>query len=130
MHDASPIRDGTGMSTEPQGRELPDFPVDDFTLNQLEHALNTCIEITDEGERRTVGGEFTVSQFLDFMSGYDPDRSTLVGYTTGIPGSPDSEGFHDQPIPIYEGWDQHYSDHCVIRALIAEVRRLRAGADR
>lgn len=110
------------MSAEPQGRELPDFPVDDFTLDQLEHALNTCIDgpmlmpFSDEdpGPRKLVGGEFTLSQFLDFMSGYDPERATLIG---------DAEG-----VPIYRGWDQHYSEPCVIRALIAEVRRLRAEA--
>lgn len=99
--------------------QLPDFPVDDFTLDQLEHALNTCIDgpmsipFTDEPEapRKLVGGEFTLSQFLDFMSGHDPKRATLVGEVDGI--------------PIYESWDRHYSESNVMRALIAEIRRLR-----
>lgn len=101
-------------------RMLPDFPVDQFTLDQLEHALNTCVDgpavlpFSDEepSPRKLVGGEFTLSQFLDFMSGYDPERSTLVGDADGV--------------PIYECWDQHYSEHDVIRALIAEIRRQRS----
>lgn len=60
---------------------------------------------------RLIGGESTLPQFLDFMSGYDPDRSTMVGEVEGE--------------PIYEYWDQHYSEHDVIRALIAEIRRQR-----
>lgn len=98
---------------------LPDFPVDDFTLDQLEHALNTCVagpvSLPFGGEpeepRKLVGGEFTLSQFLDFMSGHDPRRATLVGEVDGI--------------PIYESWDRRYSENDVIRALIAEIRRLR-----
>lgn len=108
--------------TEHEGRTLPPFPVDDFTLDQLEHALNTAIDYTEDGERICVGGEFTMSKFLDFMSGYDPDRSTLIGHTDTIPGT---EIPTDHAVPIYEHWDQHYSEHCVMRALIAEIRRLR-----
>jgi hypothetical protein len=105
----------------PEPRVLPPFPTDDFTLTQLEHALNTCVDgppvipFSDDapGEpRKLVGGEFTLSQFLDFMSGYDPKRSTLIG---------DAEG-----IPIYESWDQRYGEYDVIRALIARVRELEA----
>ena len=101
-----------------KGRMLPQFPVDDFTLDQLEHALNTCVDsmtlpFQDSDEpRKLVGGEFTLSMFLDFMSGHDPQRATLVGYADDV--------------PIYEGWDQRYSEHDVIRALVLEIRRLRA----
>jgi hypothetical protein len=105
-------------------RELPDFPVDDFTLDQLEHALNTAVEVTDDGEFELVGGEFTLSRFLQFMSGYDPERSSFVGYVDGLPGAP---GFFGEPTPMYEHWDASYSESDVIRALIAEVRRLRTG---
>jgi hypothetical protein len=101
------------------GRTLPPFPVDDFTLDQLEHALNTCVEVLDDGSRKPVGGEFTLSTFLDFMSGYDKERSTFVGYAG------DPVGFGEQ-VPIYESWDQHYSHETVIQALVAEIRRLRA----
>lgn len=110
------------MSEQP-GRTLPPFPVDDFTLTQLEHALNTSIEITDDGERRCVGGEFTMSRLLEFLSGSDDTRATLIGYTDTIPGT---DIPHDHAIPIYESWDQHYHEHDVIRALIARIRELEA----
>jgi len=94
------------------GRELPPFPTDDFTLDQLKHALDTCRG--DGG--LLVGGEFTLSQFLAFMSGHDPERATFVGYG-------DLAGIGND-IPIYESWDQQYSEHDVIRALIARIREL------
>lgn len=108
-----------------EGRTLPPFPVDDFTLDQLDHALNTCLGdvIPDTGGRHEkVGGEFTLSEFLQFMSGYDADRSTLIGYTDTIPGTGIPT---DHAVPIYEHWDESYTERCVIRALIAEVRQLR-----
>lgn len=111
------------MSETPEGRTLPPFPVDDFTLDQLEHALDTCLGdvIPDsDGRHERVGGEFTMSDFLQFMSGYDPDRSTFVGMVG------DPMGFGEQ-VPMYEHWDQQYNEHSVITALIAEVRRLRGG---
>lgn len=101
-----------------EGRTLPPFPVDDFTLDQLEHALNTCINISDDGERSCVGGDFTLPQFLGFMSGYDPERATFLGYVD------DPMGFGEL-VAMYEHWDQSYSEHSVIQALVAEVRRLR-----
>ncbi|WP_217349364.1 hypothetical protein [Mycolicibacterium fortuitum] len=107
--------------TDRQGRTLPPFPTDDFALTQLEHALNTCMEVTREGEHRCVGGEFTLPRLLEFLSGHDPDRATLIGYTDTIPGT---DIPMDHAVPIYESWDQHYSEHDVIRALIARVREL------
>ncbi|QNN98925.1 hypothetical protein PBI_MOVA_93 [Mycobacterium phage Mova] len=104
-------------------RELPPFPVDDFTLTQIEHALDTCIEITDDGEHRCVGGEFTLSELLDFLSGHDPERATLIGYTDTIPCT---DMHHDHAIPIYESWDPRYSEHDLIRALVARIRELEA----
>lgn len=100
------------MSGGAQGRRLPAFPVDDFTLDQLEHAMATSVEVGEDGEYRCVGGEFTLSTFLKFMSGYDPERASHVGYVGDV--------------PMYEVWDEQYSEHDVLRALVAEVRRLRA----
>lgn len=110
--------------SEHEGRVLPPFPVDDFTLDQLEHALDTCLgDVREDGSHELVGGEFTLSKFLEFMSGYEPDRCHLIGYTDTIPGTDiPTEG----AIPIYEHWDQSYTERCVIRALVAEIRRLRA----
>ena len=105
-----------------QGRTLPPFPVDDFTLDQLTHALGACLgDQREDGSHEIVGGEFTMPMFLSFMSRYDPDRSTFVG----LVGDP--MGFGEQ-VPMYEHWDQHYSEHDVIRSLVDEVRRLRTQA--
>jgi hypothetical protein len=79
--------------TDGAGRELDAFPVD------------------DDGNHTLVGGDFTLSKLLDFMSGSDPDRAHLIGYAGDV--------------PIMEAWDQHYSVNDVIRALVAEVRSLR-----
>lgn len=112
------------MSDQAKGRKLPPFPVDDFTLDQLEHALGTCLgDMGEDGNHELVGGEFTMSKFLQFMSGYDDERQTLIGYTDTLPGT---DIPIDGAVPIYEHWDEAYTEHCVIRALIAEVRRLRA----
>lgn len=105
---------------------LPPFPVDDFTLDQVEHALGTCLGDRDPvtGVHELVGGEFTMPRLLDFLSGYDPSRSVLL---SGDPDAPDGDGpFGLSPdTPIYEYPGQIYSRDSVIRALIAEVRRLR-----
>lgn len=96
---------------------MPPFPLDEFTLTALEHAINTRIEVGTEGEHIPVGGDFTLSRFLDFMSGYDGDRSIFTGhYIDGV--------------PLYEHPDQVYSEHDVIRALIARVRELEADVAR
>lgn len=103
-----------------KGRPLPPFPTDDFTLDQLEHAMNTCVggpitvPFNDDAEnapRELIGGEFMLPGFLDVMSGRDPSRAILVG--------------HASDIPIYESWDAHYSEHDVIQALIRCIRELR-----
>lgn len=80
--------------------DLPPFPTDHVTLAQLEHALNTSIEIVRESWRR-VGGDYTLSDLLDRMSGYDPATRTPTRR-------------------------QHYSDHDVIRALVGRIRELEA----
>lgn len=81
---------------------MSDFPVDDLTLDCLEHALNTS-----RGLDGLVGGEYTLSQFLDFMSGYNPSNRTVMSGD------------------VYELHDVLLSEQDVIRALLAEVRRLR-----
>ncbi|SLH06734.1 hypothetical protein [Mycobacteroides abscessus] len=98
------------------GRTLPPFPINDATLAQLQHALRTSVAVDDEGNRSCVGGDFTLPQLLDFYSGADESRSTLVGYAGDT--------------PIYECWDQRYSEHDVMLALIQRVRELESARHR
>lgn len=93
------------------------FPVDDFTLDRVEEALNTSLGDRDPvtGRHERVGGEFTLSQLLDFYSGYDPTKIKQLSE----PG--------DEPEVVEYVGGSVYHPHDVIRALIAEVRRLRAG---
>jgi len=93
---------------------LPSFPVDDVTLAALEHALGGALSCED-GEPRLVGAEFSVSTLLDFLSGYDPSQ---------IVPCVDDDGFVIPDFVEYTG-GPIYHVHDVIRALIAEVRRLR-----
>lgn len=87
---------------------LPSFPVDDVTLDCLEHALNGAWHVDADGNHRLVGADYSFTQLLDFLSGYDP--AWLIETEPGI--------------VEYRGGALYHS-HDVIRALIAEVRRLR-----
>lgn len=78
------------------------FPVDDITLAHLEHALDTSLDENFE----PVGGEFTLLRLLEFLSGYDETMNV------------NNEDVWEIPITMYSKDD-------VIRALIAEIRRLR-----
>ena len=94
---------------------LPPFPVDDFTLDQIEHALGGSLTFDqDSTEPRLLRADFSLSRLLDFLSGYDESRliQAVNEYDTPIPDT------FEYPDPIY-----HVND--VLRALIAEVRRLR-----
>lgn len=95
--------------------QLPDFPLSDFVLDQLEHALNTSYGEDEE----LVGGEFTLDQLLDFYSGFDESKMYLVEERADIP----SLGLEGVEVWGYDG--KTYSERDVIRALINEVRALR-----
>lgn len=97
---------------------LPPFPVDDVTLAALEHALEGRLIIGEDGSHRLVGADMSVPKLLDFLSGYDEAQVEMLD-----PGD-DRLGFAGAAITEYHG--QIYTRDCVIRALIAEVRRLRA----
>jgi hypothetical protein len=91
---------------------LPDFPVDPETLDLLSIAL-------DPGPD---AGRTSVSDFLDlmsFMGGSDPDAVAEVLEEA----DPYDSGRHGADIVMMR--DPLYHEHDVIRALIAEVRRLR-----
>lgn len=94
---------------------LPSFPVDDQTLNLVEEAINTHYgDVGEDGRHELVGGEFTLTQLLDFLSGYDPAKTKPMvnQYDTEIPDTV------EYPDPVYV-------PTAVIQALINEVRRLR-----
>ena len=100
--------------TRPEAAGLPPFPVDDFTLDQIEHAMAGVYTIDDDGEHRLIGAEFSFNQLLDFLSGYDERKLTQA------------VNQYDTPIPdVFEYPDAIYHPNDVIRALVAEVRRLR-----
>jgi hypothetical protein len=85
---------------------LPPFPVDDATLDLLEHALDP----------RSHGDPEAAS------SGVWP----LLRMMSELAGS-DTEAVEEEHDGVRVMRDPHYHDHDVLRALIAEVRRLRAG---
>lgn len=76
----------------------------------LEESLDTCFDSVDEnGEPAVLGGRFTLHNFLQFMSGYNPELTVPSG-STGM---------------IFEYLNPQYCEGDVIRSLINEVRALR-----
>lgn len=112
--------------------ELPDFPVDDATLLALKHALGGAYEVEVDGTHVLVGAEYSMNELLDFLAncqGRDPNEVLLQA------------GRDESELPEWErgrNWASaeivydtriHYSKHDVIRALIAEIERLRKEND-
>jgi hypothetical protein len=93
---------------------LPPFPVDDATLALLEAAIDPWSHGNPDATRSCLW------DFLTLMS-------ELGGSDTRAVAEVHDDG-SDGGASIVTMRDPHYSDHCVIAALIAEVRRLRAGA--
>ena len=91
---------------------LPQFPVDDSTLDLLSLALDPG----EDAERTSVG------DFLDFMSQMGGSDTTAVAEI--IPGNPLGLDIEDAEIHVMR--DAAYHEHDVMKALLAEVRRLRA----
>lgn len=88
---------------------LPPIPLDDVALDLIDHALNAVYDVDDDGIHHNVGSDMTLDQLLDFWSGPSP-----------------REHIRDtaEYIPIM--WrSPRYSEHDLIRALVAEIRRLR-----
>lgn len=101
---------------------LPPVPVDDLTLDAIEHALGAALTFEDEnGEPldapRVVGADYSLSALLDFLGGTMGDDPNQEVIEPGI--MPD-----DPPRWVYDTRPS-YSEKDLIRALIAEVRRLR-----
>jgi len=99
------------MSDNAGGRQLPPFPVDDGTLDLLWTALHPG----PEAERSSLG------DFLDLMS-------QLGGSDTNAVAEVLNDGTDGNPAILLMR-DPQYSDHCVISALITEIRRLRGASD-
>ena len=85
---------------------LPPFPVDEQTLSLLETAIDPWSHGNPDAERSSLG------DFLNLVS-------TLGGSDTRAVAEQLDDHTRIMRNPIY-------TDHCVIQALIAEVRRLRA----
>lgn len=81
------------------------FPVDDETLALLDRALDP-----------TPTGRTSMGELLDLLSGYDPDKVV-----------PLLDGDGREVLDAVEYPHPIYHPHDVIRALVDEVRRLRAG---
>lgn len=85
------------------------IPIDESALDLIDEALNACIG--DDGE--IVGAEYTLPRLLDFWAGHEPNADTLIGHT--------ADG-----TPIYENTSPSFHKDDLIRALVTEVRELRA----
>lgn len=94
---------------------LPPFPVDDLTLTSLKHALQATLTFDDDGNPVITGAEYDIHSLMSFLSGYDPTKVVPLL---------DDDGYEIPDATRYDG--QLYTERCVISALVAEVRRLRA----
>ena len=98
------------------------FPVDEQALKMVRESLDSCYTVNDEGEPVLARGDFTLNDLLEFYSGYDPEDYTPLGMHPSPFGDDLVEWrMHNQPI---------FHEHDVIRALIDEVERLRAEAQK
>lgn len=84
--------------------ELPEFPVDDATLDLLWQAVRPGVE----ADRSSMG------EFLDLMSRL---------------GGSDPGAVEEETDDIRVMRDQHYHEHDVVAALVTEIRRLRSIAE-
>lgn len=100
---------------------LGPIPLDNEALDAIEHALGAVYTFDDhdqalglaDSEPILTGADYTLDQLLRFWSGADPvEAGELAGYAG------DS--------PIYTSHKPCYSERDLLKALIAEVRRLRA----
>lgn len=81
------------------------FPLDDLTLTMIESSLDTRMECDPGGEPHPEGDGFTLVHLLKFLSG--ESATSEEGSVTVV----------EKP---------QYSEGDLIRALVSEVRRLRA----
>lgn len=96
---------------------LSPFPVDDVTLDLVEHSLGAAYDADEDGDNVLVGADMNLHQLLGFLDGtaeVEHERKQAA----------DVRGEH--VVDMTDMTSYHVND--VIRALIAEVRRLRDDA--
>jgi hypothetical protein len=91
-----------------------EFPVDEIALNAIKHALGGAYTVDPDGTYHLVGADFSFQDILNFYSGYDSSKLQQMKDEDGY----DIPDWFEYPDPIFSCTD-------VIRALIAEVERLR-----
>lgn len=86
-------------------------PLDDISLGLMLEAMDTAYACDENGNHFLVGGTITMNQLLEFWSGYDKAKELDEG-----------ENMSYYPHPVLMRDD-------IIRALIEEIRTLRAAVD-
>ena len=108
--------------------DLPEFPVDDVTLLAVEHAMQGALTFDrpddadpDDAGPWRVGADYGLPDLLDMLAGTRDPADLPAEENPALV----REGETPDGTPVYYDVRQHYGEHDVIRALIAEVRRLR-----
>ncbi len=86
-------------------------PVDDMSLGLMFEAMNTAYDCDEDGNHVLVGGTITMNQLLNFWSGYNKSKELDEG---------DNMSYYPHPVLMRDD---------IIRALIEEIRTLRAAAN-
>lgn len=86
---------------------LEPFPTDDYVLDLVLESLNSKIDFDEDGEPIRIGSEFSLSNLIDFFSGYGDFETETLTYR------------HD----MYKG--KIYSLDNIIESLIYEIKFLR-----
>lgn len=98
---------------------LPPFPVDEATLDLLSIAL-------DPGPESQGASVWDFLTLMSQLGGSDTDAVESVETVAGLPDlAPDLVDGDEGSYEVNVMRDPHYHEHDVMRALIAEIRRLR-----
>lgn len=93
---------------------LPPFPTDETTLDLILESFQGAYAVDLDGTHHWTGSDFSFHRLLDFYAGYDPNK--LVPF--------EGEDMHTRD-DILEYKGDLYGERDVVKALIAEIRRLR-----
>lgn len=113
--------------------ELGEFPVNEPVLLALEHAMGGCLtfdrpeDAPDDGGPWLIGAEYSMHTLLDFLAGCMGEDPNGIIIDPGEDVDPNASWAEKmRGARVVEDTRIHYSEFDVIRALINEVRRLRA----